>query len=840
MATSWRYRVLRHDGTELTTDLPHTVNSHSQTFGMVRGLWPPKSQIGLLNVPLIPPKGQTQAQSEWAGVNVEALYKQLRYGQRIERYTRATAWSATKAYNRNDVVVVSAVEYVCISPHTNHTPPNATYWALANPTFTGLIDKTPRDLKTFALEAQDSWFLHQKAESERKDYFQDTATNIIKYAITDWQLLYGDDFATQDTTIQDGSLAQYAQVQVPVSSVSWTPTMTGKTAWQQMTGMEAGRRYIMHNNAAYTTGQLVPSKIEGTFRINAPANAPLVTAGLIVGLNPSTGACQQIELGVDTTPGPGQLANLWLKFFSYSTWGTVSATQFSLFGANAGGIIAADGTSQADYQLTVLPKDAASGGFAGIRVLVQGQDIPGSTFLAPGLALTGAVGFYAYSANGGGTVKARDLYVFSRGNQMTLSAGFPVTTSILEMTFNQASGLEMMMLAANAADITLRKECRKDQDILDGIVGDFPPITGGPPVIKEQFQANSPGNLITAQEADNASIFATQLKVQAISRQGFPVLYAARNLQAIRDYGLWTRMENLEDISDFRTLSAAGDAAAKLSSDPATSRTIVFEDNASTVGLWRELSTIQLQAPHLDPALANSMRQIIGYEETEGSPQKSAHLDEYPASMALSDVSQLKTSIDNLIGSALTYRAQTTPGVTQVVDNPNNWTITTYGGSSGGGGTGLNWPVVGPSGSTPGGTATGGNMTLIGGGPIPSGITLPLTYTASDLPVIVSIPFNVYDHACNILAFATLGAQFASSEAYVTVQLHTGPDVNTVVNESQPTRMGSNQTLETGTAMIAPPFTSLAPGSYVAWITIKPTGAGTLVDAIGEIQIYCV
>jgi hypothetical protein len=151
---------------------------------------------------------------------------------------------------------------------------------------------------------------------------------------------------------------------------------------------------------------------------------------------------------------------------------------------------------------------------------------------------------------------------------------------------------------------------------------------------------------------------------------------------------------------------------------------------------------------------------------------------------------------------------------------------------------GTGWVPVGTKPGT--GTTSGGNMTLIGGGPIPSGITLPLAYVGTDLDVIVSIPFNVYDHTCNILAFATLACEFASSEAYVTVQLHTGPDVNTVVNESQPTRMGSNSTLENGTAMIAPPFTSLAPGSYVAWITIKPTGAGTLVDAIGEIQIYCV
>lgn len=40
------------------------------------------------------------------------------------------AWSGATAYAVNDVVSLSGSSYVCILAHTNHTPPNATYWAL--------------------------------------------------------------------------------------------------------------------------------------------------------------------------------------------------------------------------------------------------------------------------------------------------------------------------------------------------------------------------------------------------------------------------------------------------------------------------------------------------------------------------------------------------------------------------------------------------------------------------------------------------------------------------------------------------------------------------------------
>ena len=38
------------------------------------------------------------------------------------------AWSAATAYNVNDVVIDSGSTYICTSAHTNHEPPNGSYW----------------------------------------------------------------------------------------------------------------------------------------------------------------------------------------------------------------------------------------------------------------------------------------------------------------------------------------------------------------------------------------------------------------------------------------------------------------------------------------------------------------------------------------------------------------------------------------------------------------------------------------------------------------------------------------------------------------------------------------
>ncbi|UEM08304.1 hypothetical protein J4G43_026185 [Bradyrhizobium barranii subsp. barranii] len=40
------------------------------------------------------------------------------------------AWSGATAYAANDVVTLSGSSYACVLDHTNHTPPNATYWQL--------------------------------------------------------------------------------------------------------------------------------------------------------------------------------------------------------------------------------------------------------------------------------------------------------------------------------------------------------------------------------------------------------------------------------------------------------------------------------------------------------------------------------------------------------------------------------------------------------------------------------------------------------------------------------------------------------------------------------------
>ena len=38
------------------------------------------------------------------------------------------AWSSSTSYAVNDAVSLGGASYICILAHTNHTPPNATYW----------------------------------------------------------------------------------------------------------------------------------------------------------------------------------------------------------------------------------------------------------------------------------------------------------------------------------------------------------------------------------------------------------------------------------------------------------------------------------------------------------------------------------------------------------------------------------------------------------------------------------------------------------------------------------------------------------------------------------------
>jgi hypothetical protein len=48
-----------------------------------------------------------------------------------------TAWSALTNYVANDYVTSASVLYVCLVPHINQIPPNATYWAVVS-AFTAL------------------------------------------------------------------------------------------------------------------------------------------------------------------------------------------------------------------------------------------------------------------------------------------------------------------------------------------------------------------------------------------------------------------------------------------------------------------------------------------------------------------------------------------------------------------------------------------------------------------------------------------------------------------------------------------------------------------------------
>lgn len=48
----------------------------------------------------------------------------------FEGFNFTGAWSGATVYNTNDVATLGGSAYICILAHTNHTPPNATYWSV--------------------------------------------------------------------------------------------------------------------------------------------------------------------------------------------------------------------------------------------------------------------------------------------------------------------------------------------------------------------------------------------------------------------------------------------------------------------------------------------------------------------------------------------------------------------------------------------------------------------------------------------------------------------------------------------------------------------------------------
>jgi hypothetical protein len=73
---------------------------------------------------------------EWE-FNSDSLTYVLELGHHYMRFVRggaqvtistANAWSGLTTYAYGDIVVVAGIAYQCILAHTNHTPPNPTYW----------------------------------------------------------------------------------------------------------------------------------------------------------------------------------------------------------------------------------------------------------------------------------------------------------------------------------------------------------------------------------------------------------------------------------------------------------------------------------------------------------------------------------------------------------------------------------------------------------------------------------------------------------------------------------------------------------------------------------------
>jgi prepilin-type N-terminal cleavage/methylation domain-containing protein len=61
------------------------------------------------------------------------------YDSTNQNLLRGMPWSSATSYGAGDSVIHSGSGYRCILPHTNQTPPNATYWIPAAPLLSNLI-----------------------------------------------------------------------------------------------------------------------------------------------------------------------------------------------------------------------------------------------------------------------------------------------------------------------------------------------------------------------------------------------------------------------------------------------------------------------------------------------------------------------------------------------------------------------------------------------------------------------------------------------------------------------------------------------------------------------------
>jgi hypothetical protein len=249
-------------------------------------------------------------------------------------------------------------------------------------------------------------------------------------------------------------------------------------------------------------------------------------------------------------------------------------------------------------------------------------------------------------------------------------AGFQASPAITVTppvhTFSQSSCLDILNVACNQEGWGYRKTPKVGwtNDVID-VGTTFSPGGAGSSQIGTatgvRFAEGS--NCDDVQLQDNAENPVAILHVNGSSAGGNGPKYLAVNPTALKKYGPFAKQVNAPDYAGFGALRRTGQLMVTNAGTPGQAKVIKVNDEL-TDGAWRELDTIILHWPTL--GIIEQAATVIGYEVEEGSLVKTLHLDQFAATSATTQVSRLRTQIDDALGGASRATGTSLDGATTI------------------------------------------------------------------------------------------------------------------------------------------------------------------------------